>query len=122
MTLDSLAPLLEAEAAALIIGGGLWLHGRVTGKNTIERILATAKILTNTVGHSWRHPLLAAKAVWRGSPDSLPRFFAIVIVPGVLCPIPGPIDESAAAIAIAAVTVSPALRVKVKAAWQAATS
>jgi len=119
MIASALLPLVEAEVVAGVIVGGLYVHGRVTGKRTLARVVKTAEILTGAVGCSWKRPRELARAVWRGSAEALPKFCRLVIVPGVFCPIPGPVDESAAAVAVCLVAVSPALRVKVLAAWEA---
>jgi hypothetical protein len=115
----TLLPLLEAEAVAFAIVSGLWLHGRATGKQTLRRVIKTAEILTGAEGCTWKRPKQLARAVWRGSSEALPAFCRLVIVPGVFCPVPGPVDEAAAAVAIGLVAVSPTLRVKVLAAWKA---
>jgi hypothetical protein len=112
--------LVEAEVCALALVGMIALHDRVTGKRTLARLLGTAARLTGAHGHTWRRPLALARALWHGGPGTLPRTLRLVIAPGVFLPILGPIDEAAAAIAVALVALHPQLRQRVRTAWKEA--
>ena len=112
------APLIEAEVVACLIVGGVHVYDRITGKRTLRRLIRAAAILTAAEGQSWRHPILLARAVWAGSPDSLPLPGRVLIAPGAFAPIIGPVDEALAITAVAGITALPSCRVKVIAAWQ----
>jgi len=112
------APLIEAEVVACLLVGGIHAYDKITGKRTLRRLIRAAAILTAAEGQSWRHPLKLARAVWAGSPDSLPLPGRVLIAPGAFAPIIGPVDEALAIIATTAIAVLPSCRVKVIAAWQ----
>lgn len=119
---ETAAPFIEAELAAVAIVGAVHVFDKLTGRETLRRSIRCAAILTGATGCTWKRPKELALAVWRGSDESLPMPGRLLIAPGVFAPILGPVDEAAALVTAATLCAVPSFRETIKAAWTAAAS
>ena len=115
---ETLQPILEAEAVALALIGGIHCHDLVTKQRKLARLRSSAAILTGIQGQSIRRPKELWRALRAGSPDSLPGAARALVVCGVCVPIPGPVDEATALSTVLALCAVPKCRQIIRKAWK----
>jgi hypothetical protein len=118
--LQEALPIIEAEAVALAMIGGIHVHDRITGQQKLRRMKNAAAILTGTQGHSLRHPVQLWRALRAGGPDTLPGAARALVVGGICFPIPGPVDEATALSAVLVLLIVPRCRKVIGKAWKVA--